>query len=874
MKNTLLLFLILVLTTFSLVTMASEIRVASTGSCSSGFTLPNNQWRQISLPCVPPAGEASVDDVFGDDIAEAFGQGVPSYGSNWIVYKHTTSGYQPLSGADNLKVGAGYWLIQQSGSEATLDLPATSTPAPAVPSDACPSAQGCFEIALETRPNSTGWNMVGGPGYYASKLGDVRVYANDPDCKEGCDLDAAQSHGLVHSQFWTYNGSNYTAVSNPNGELEPWVGYWTATLLNAHDVEPRLLIPKAGGPGGSTGSQNTLPKSPDYTYRIPTTTELVAGGHNELSALNKKAWNSTGNGPVEYGHHGSGSEQYSLYISARADKSQMYQEIPTKPGRVYMVKATSFKPEVTDVNFYPGADVYFTVESNIPSAEKANVLGESSSTTEYGYTEHTFEFTATGETAYIVGRSDQENLAIHVSSVSVKEKGVEVPFKYISEIKHEGVTLPFASIKQWRSKQKETVYSEFSGEKNTSITKNIDEFVAGNFRLPTKRKLELDRTEDSNILALWGGEAKAAAYWAVRGLVEENADHFDKAVKAIDKWAQVFGGITGHGAGVYASWFVKEYANAMEILLHNDIGYEYPAEEKARAEPFMDTLYSVMLRDDGTEMFESGRFGGNWVASQIMAKLSYWIVKDSFATTDAARKTATNKFNFISRFIDSLLVSQVYLNSDPLGVPNTFYANGLDEVRGRMPVKRIHGGKVEDLNGIWYIGVESSCFQHDGLVEEYYRDIGHAHMGMEPVYNIAQILYMQGGENLFERHKERLVKASEVLQETHLAALNITNPATGTPYTYLPKPECNPDVKVRIVEYKDRNNPDYADLYQKLSKQGALYSSQLYGYAKTHWSDWQELLPKTHAVLVTESKIEPWETGVPAVYLEAMFLRE
>jgi len=155
MKNTLLLFLILVLTTFSLVTMASEIRVASTGSCSSGFTLPSNQWRQISLPCVPPAGEASVVDVFGDDIAEAFGQGVPSYGSNWIVYKHTASGYQPLSEADNLKVGAGYWLIQQSGSEATLDLPATSTPAPAVPSDACPSAQGCFEIALETRPNST-----------------------------------------------------------------------------------------------------------------------------------------------------------------------------------------------------------------------------------------------------------------------------------------------------------------------------------------------------------------------------------------------------------------------------------------------------------------------------------------------------------------------------------------------------------------------------------------------------------------------------------------------------------------------------------------------------------------------------------------------
>ncbi len=607
---------------------------------------------------------------------------------------------------------------------------------------------------------------------------------------------------------------------------------------------------------------------PNYTYRIPTTAELVVGGHNKLSALNIGAWKSTGGRPVEYAYHGTGTDQYSLSINKRADKSQIYQEIPTKPGRVYTVNAVSFKPDVNSNTFYSGADVYFSVESNIPSAEKANVLGESSSTAKYGYTEHTFEFTATGETAYIVGRSDQQNLAIHVSSVSVKEKDAVVPFKIISEIKHKGVTLPFSTLKQWRSKQTGKIYSEFSSDNNKSINKNPDSFVAGSSRFPTKRTL--DRKNDRGIVNLWVNESKGATYWAVRGFVEKNPKHFDMAVKSIDKWAKVFGGIAGHGKGVEVSWHVKEYANAIEILLHNDIGYEYPAAEKARAEQFMDTIYSTMQG----EKFELGRLGGNWVSSQLMAKLSYWIVKDSFATTNEARKIATDKFNFISRSIDSLFVSQIYLNSDPLGVPNTFYANGLDDIDGRMPVSRIHGGNLDNLDGIWYIGEGSSCFQHDGLVEEYYRDMGHAHMGMEPLLNMAQILYLQDGENLFERHKERLIKGSEVLQGAHLAALNIINPATGTPYTYLPKPECNSNVEVRFVEYKDRDIPNYAELHQKLSEQGALYSSQLYGYAKAHWSDWKDLLPKTHATLVTESKIAPWETGVPAVYLEAMFLRD
>jgi hypothetical protein len=69
--------------------------------------LPNNQWRQISLPC-NPGKASSVSAVFGDDI-------VGSYGTDWIVYRYDSGGYVPLSELDALSQGVGYWIIQKSG---------------------------------------------------------------------------------------------------------------------------------------------------------------------------------------------------------------------------------------------------------------------------------------------------------------------------------------------------------------------------------------------------------------------------------------------------------------------------------------------------------------------------------------------------------------------------------------------------------------------------------------------------------------------------------------------------------------------------------------------------------------------------------------
>ena len=626
-----------------------------------------------------------------------------------------------------------------------------------------------------------------------------------------------------------------------------------------YDRFGKLVATQLKGPGTPSGSINTLPVSPTYTYRIPTSTELVVGGNNELSTINEYVWESTGSNPVT--HNQLRPEKYALGLQVGDDNSShMYQKIPTKAGRTYVFKATSYA-----FSGWAGQSAYFTVESSQSGPIKANILGESNSrnNANSGITNHTFEFVARGEETYVVARSDSAYQRVFVESISVKEKNITVPFTTISTIKHDGITLPFENIKKWRVKTGTNSYSGFT-QQTSGVPKPIRSFRA--YDIPLHGIL--NRTDYPIIVGNWASESKTAVHWAVRGLIEKNHSFMGNSVQAIDVWATRFKGLTGFGAATNISWMMKEYANAIEIILHNDIGYTYPAAQKENAEHFLDTMYSIMLREDGREMLESGRLGGNWVSSQIMSKLAYWVVKHSFATTNEEKQIAINKFNFFSGLTDSLFVSQIYMNSDPLGLPNSFYDKGLDLENGTQHVGRIYGGDAAvNTNGIWYIGTDSTCFQYDGLVEEYYRDIGHAHMGLEPVFNIAQILYLQDGENMFERHKERLIKASEVLQETHLAALNIINRSTGVKYENLPKPECNANVEVRMTEvgrsYDERN-----------ARTGALYSSQIYGYAKQFWSDWRILMPVTHATTETYRRIELWDTGIPAVYLEAFFLTD
>jgi hypothetical protein len=218
----------------------------ASSSCDTTYTLPNNQWRQISLPCNPGANN-TVSAVFGDDIPG-------TYNTDWILYSYNGSGYPQLSETDTLSQGSGYWIIQKSGGDVVLSMPDNSTPTPVTQASAgCTSSNGCFEIGLDRQPlESTTWTMIGYPFASSESLGDVRVlnalsHHEVGGCDyndNGCDLDTASHNDIVHNTFWTYNGSAYAQVDT-SGNLDPWTGYWVATG-DGHDQENPLylMLPK------------------------------------------------------------------------------------------------------------------------------------------------------------------------------------------------------------------------------------------------------------------------------------------------------------------------------------------------------------------------------------------------------------------------------------------------------------------------------------------------------------------------------------------------------------------------------------------------------------------------------------------------------
>lgn len=202
------------------------------------YTLPNNQWRQISLPCDPGANN-TVAAVFGDD-------GLGSYGTDWILwaYDPATNAYTDIDLSDALEQGKGYWIIQKTSSDKTLDMPENSITTQASQiTDCLSTAKGCFEISLETQDAVVEWNMVGYPFASAQSLSNSRVVTESGTCASGCDLNTAGTEGVVNSQLWTYNGSSYTTVDT-SGNFDPWTGYWAATLPSSHGLTPRLLVPR------------------------------------------------------------------------------------------------------------------------------------------------------------------------------------------------------------------------------------------------------------------------------------------------------------------------------------------------------------------------------------------------------------------------------------------------------------------------------------------------------------------------------------------------------------------------------------------------------------------------------------------------------
>ncbi len=188
------------------------------------FNLPDRQWALLAIPA--NAEEQTIESLFADDLP------IESLGTEWIIYRFDkdSQSYVAPTESDSLLQSDGFWIIQLTGSDVTIDIPESlpSGHAPAPPN--CASTNGCFITSLPVSDSTASWAIVGAPFRQAINVSDIRVQSNQQSCAGGCSLNKASTEGLVHENQWAYDTSSSTYKSLVQlGALQPWQAFWLST---------------------------------------------------------------------------------------------------------------------------------------------------------------------------------------------------------------------------------------------------------------------------------------------------------------------------------------------------------------------------------------------------------------------------------------------------------------------------------------------------------------------------------------------------------------------------------------------------------------------------------------------------------------------
>ncbi len=180
------------------------------------FSLPSGEWRLITLPA-DPGSNNTIQDILGDDIPGEIGVDWAIYSYNGLTNKYTAHKIE-----DKLKPGVAYWVIHESGTTVTLDMPGSST-----------RLSNQFKVQLNTRNNKTTWNMVGFPFTSEARLSKIKVHTTSEPCNNGCSINSQE---IVDGNFLLYKDGGYRKVI----KVTPWEGFFTKTTKKSHGNNPYL----------------------------------------------------------------------------------------------------------------------------------------------------------------------------------------------------------------------------------------------------------------------------------------------------------------------------------------------------------------------------------------------------------------------------------------------------------------------------------------------------------------------------------------------------------------------------------------------------------------------------------------------------------
>ena len=215
-------------------------------TCDTVIMVPDNQWTMLSLPCRVPSG-TTIRDLFEDDVNPNGQPGV--YGTNWIIYTYDPQfrSYKKSAIEGALVPGQGFWFIQVSGADVALDLPAGSQVVSShLPGGACQSELGCVGLDLSGAANSgTYWNLLGNPFPTKITTNKLSVLTSTSPCgvqEDGCNLNQAAEHNILHDTLWQYASGGYETLSG-TATMSAWAGFWAAELPAAAGKSPVLQLP-------------------------------------------------------------------------------------------------------------------------------------------------------------------------------------------------------------------------------------------------------------------------------------------------------------------------------------------------------------------------------------------------------------------------------------------------------------------------------------------------------------------------------------------------------------------------------------------------------------------------------------------------------
>ncbi len=203
------------------------------------FSLKNNQWEQLVVPA--DTSNTSIRALFADDLP------AEQYGVSWIIYPFDSlsNSYSVIGLDDTVQSGAGFWMIQNTGEDVTLDIPDNTPPIPSEGSSAC-AVSACSSIEIPAAADRSLFSMLGSgltSNVMVSQL-RVRTEQQGSACLNGCDLETAVESGYVSAPLWRWSNDRGSYIDlSEVGAISPWHAFWLNTPSNASGANASLLFP-------------------------------------------------------------------------------------------------------------------------------------------------------------------------------------------------------------------------------------------------------------------------------------------------------------------------------------------------------------------------------------------------------------------------------------------------------------------------------------------------------------------------------------------------------------------------------------------------------------------------------------------------------